>query len=65
MRISGVRQSSTGAYSEGEAQVWLTFSLPSRSQITGVFKTMIDHIPLSIGSVRPTQGKVLAVSQVC
>lgn len=40
------------------------FLLSSRIQITGVFKTIIDHIPLSIGSIRPTQGKALAVSQV-
>lgn len=36
----------------------------SISNISGIFKTMIDHIPLSIGSVRPTQGRILAVSQV-
>lgn len=27
-------------------------------------KTQIDHVPLSLGSVRPTQGKILAVAQV-
>lgn len=32
--------------------------------ITAVFKNQIDWIPLSIGSVRPTQGKTLAVAQV-
>ncbi|GAA5842458.1 hypothetical protein JCM3766R1_004422 [Sporobolomyces carnicolor] len=32
--------------------------------ITGVFKTQIDWIPLSVGSVRPTQGRTLAVVQV-
>ncbi|HIN17907.1 MAG TPA: arsenical resistance protein ArsH, partial [Gammaproteobacteria bacterium] len=31
----------------------------------GVFKSQIDWIPLSIGAVRPTQGKTLAVLQVC
>ena len=33
--------------------------------MTGVFKSQIDWIPLSIGAVRPTQGKTLAVLQVC
>ena len=32
--------------------------------ITGVFKNQIDWIPLSLGSVRPTQGRTLAVAQV-
>lgn len=32
--------------------------------ISSVMKTQIDWIPLSIGSVRPTQGKTLAVMQV-
>jgi arsenic resistance protein ArsH len=33
-------------------------------QITGIMKNQIDWIPLSIGAVRPTQGKTLAVMQV-
>ena len=33
--------------------------------MTGIMKTQIDWIPLSIGGVRPTQGKTLAVMQVC
>jgi arsenic resistance protein ArsH len=32
--------------------------------MTGVMKTQIDWIPLSIGAVRPTQGKTLAVMEV-
>ena len=32
--------------------------------MTGVMKAQIDWIPLSIGAVRPTQGKTLAVMQV-
>ena len=32
--------------------------------MTGILKTQIDWIPLSIGAVRPTQGKTLAVMQV-
>lgn len=46
-----------------EGQVWCS---PERhGAITGVFKSQIDWIPLSIGAVRPTQGKTLAVMQVC
>jgi arsenic resistance protein ArsH len=33
-------------------------------QITGILKNQIDWIPLSIGAVRPTQGRTLAVMQV-
>ena len=33
--------------------------------MTGILKTQIDWIPLSLGAVRPTQGKTLAVMQVC
>ena len=32
--------------------------------MTGIMKAQIDWIPLSIGSVRPTQGKTLALMQV-
>jgi arsenic resistance protein ArsH len=45
-----------------EGQVWCS---PERhGQITGLMKAQIDHLPLSIGSVRPTQGRTLAVMQV-
>lgn len=45
-----------------EAQVWTS---PERhGAMTGVMKSMIDWIPLSVGSVRPTQGRTLAVMQV-
>ncbi|MEC9364615.1 MAG: arsenical resistance protein ArsH [Pseudomonadota bacterium] len=45
-----------------EGQVWCS---PERhGQITGVMKAQIDHLPLSIGAVRPTQGRTLAVMQV-
>jgi arsenic resistance protein ArsH len=48
------------AWSEG--QVWTS---PERhGAMTGIMKAQIDWIPLSIGSVRPTQGKTLAVMQV-
>ncbi|MEO0358487.1 MAG: arsenical resistance protein ArsH [Pseudomonadota bacterium] len=47
-----------------EGMVW---SSPERhGAMTGLMKTQIDWIPLSpIGGVRPTQGKTLAVMQVC
>lgn len=46
-----------------EGMVWCS---PERhGSITGVMKAQIDWIPLSIGAVRPTQGKTLAVMQVC
>ena len=45
-----------------EANFWC--SPEQHGNLTGIMKTMIDHIPLSLGSVRPTQGKILAVSQV-
>ncbi len=45
-----------------EGQVW---SCPEmHGTITGVFKNQIDWIPLKVGSVRPTQGRTLAVMQV-
>ncbi len=46
-----------------EAQVW---SCPEmHGSMTGVFKNQIDWIPLSVGAVRPTQGRTLALMQVC
>jgi arsenic resistance protein ArsH len=48
------------AWSEG--QVWCS---PERhGAMSGIIKAQIDWIPLSIGAVRPTQGKTLAVMQV-
>ena len=45
-----------------EGHVWCS---PERhGQITGVMKTQIDHLPLSMGGMRPTQGRTLAVMQV-
>ena len=46
-----------------EGQVWCS---PERhGSMTSIFKSQIDWMPLSIGAVRPTQGKTLAVMQVC
>lgn len=48
------------AWSEG--MVWVS---PERhGAMTGIMKAQIDWIPLSLGGVRPTQGKTLAVMQV-
>ena len=45
-----------------EGQVWCS---PERhGAMTGVFKSQIDWIPLSMGAVRPSQGKTLALMQV-
>ncbi len=45
-----------------EGQVWCS---PERhGAITAVMKNQIDSIPLEIGSIRPTQGRTLAVMQV-
>lgn len=46
-----------------EGHVWV--SPEQHGAITGVFKNQIDWIPLSDGAVRPTQGRTLAVLQVC
>jgi arsenic resistance protein ArsH len=48
------------AWSEG--MLWVS---PERhGSITSIMKAQIDWIPLSLGGVRPTQGKTLAVMQV-
>ncbi len=45
-----------------EGQVWCS---PERhGQITGIMKLQIDHLPLNMGGMRPTQGRTLAVMQV-
>ncbi len=45
-----------------EGMVWCS---PERhGAMTGVMKAQIDWIPLSMGAVRPSQGKTLAVMQV-
>ncbi len=46
-----------------EGMVWCS---PERhGAMTGVMKSQIDWIPLTLGAVRPTQGKTLALMQVC
>ena len=45
-----------------EGMVW---SSPERhGAMTGIMKSQIDWLPLSMGGVRPTQGKTLAIMQV-
>ena len=48
------------AWSEG--MVWCSHE--RHGAVTGIMKSQIDWIPLSLGAVRPTQGKTLAVMQV-
>lgn len=46
-----------------EGMVWCS---PERhGAMTGIMKSQIDWIPLADGAVRPTQGKTLALMQVC
>jgi arsenic resistance protein ArsH len=45
-----------------EGQVWCS---PERhGQVTGLMKAQIDHLPLAMRGMRPTQGRTLAVMQV-
>lgn len=45
-----------------EGMVWVS---PERhGAMTGIMKAQIDWLPLSVGAVRPTQGKTLAICQV-
>lgn len=45
-----------------EGMVWCS---PERhGQITGIMKAQIDHLPLEVKGMRPTQGRTLAVMQV-
>lgn len=45
-----------------DGQVWV--SPEQHGNLTAVFKNQIDWLPLSVGSVRPTQGRTLAIAQV-
>lgn len=58
-KVSELRSLATWA----EGMVWCS---PERhGAMTSVLKAQIDWIPLSVGAVRPTQGKTLAIMQVC
>ncbi|EMC97433.1 hypothetical protein BAUCODRAFT_33149 [Baudoinia panamericana UAMH 10762] len=45
-----------------DGHIWV--SPEQHGTLTSVFKNQIDWIPLSTGSVRPTQGRTLAIAQV-
>ncbi len=46
-----------------DGHVWCS---PERhGQMTGIMKAQIDHLPLAYKGLRPTQGRTLAVMQVC
>ncbi|MFE1744700.1 arsenical resistance protein ArsH [Coleofasciculus sp. H7-2] len=45
-----------------EGQAWSSPEM--HGNITGILKNQIDWIPLTLGAVRPTQGRTLAVMQV-
>eukprot|EP00877_Chromochloris_zofingiensis_P010341 jgi/Chrzof1/5560/Cz16g07170.t1 len=57
-KVQELRQLST--WSEGH--VWCCPE--QHGTISGVFKNQVDWIPLSLGSVRPTQGRTLCIAQV-
>ena len=57
-KVTELREASM--WSEGH--VWCSPEM--HGAVTGVFKNQVDWIPLSIGAVRPTQGRTLAVMQV-
>ncbi|OJJ01793.1 hypothetical protein ASPVEDRAFT_52663 [Aspergillus versicolor CBS 583.65] len=46
-----------------DGHVWV--SPEQHGNLTAVFKNQIDWIPLTTGSVRPTQGRTRAIAQVC
>lgn len=57
-RVQELREAAAWA----EGMVWTS---PERhGAMTGIMKAQIDWIPLSLGAVRPTQGKTLAVMEV-
>ncbi|CAN5919460.1 arsenical resistance protein ArsH [soil metagenome] len=57
-KVGELREAATWA----EGMVWTS---PERhGAMTGIMKAQIDWIPLSLGAVRPTQGKTLAVMEV-
>jgi arsenic resistance protein ArsH len=58
-RVGALRDFATWA----EAMVWVS---PERhGAMSAIMKAQIDWLPLSLGGIRPTQGKTLAVMQVC
>lgn len=63
--MSGYPPSNTGTwYATFYFHLRSSFVLIDLPLQTAVFKNQIDWIPLSTGSVRPTQGRTLAIAQV-
>ncbi|KAI2730300.1 hypothetical protein CBS147332_2152 [Penicillium roqueforti] len=58
-KVQELRELSVWSY----GHVWV--SPEQHGNLTAVFKNQIDWIPLTTGSVRPTQGRTLAIAQVC
>ena len=58
-KVSELRQASVWS----EAHVWVSHE--QHGSLTAAFKTQIDWLPLSDGAVRPTQGRTVALLQVC
>jgi arsenical resistance protein ArsH len=57
-KVQELRESAAWA----EGMVWTS---PERhGAMSGIMKAQVDWIPLSVGAVRPTQGKTLAVMEV-
>lgn len=57
-KVQALRDAVTWA----EGMVWT--SPEQYLPMTGIMKAQIDWIPLKVGTVRPTQGKTLAVMEV-
>ncbi len=58
-KVAELRALATGC----DGFVWCS---PERhGAMTGIMKAQIDWLPLNMGGIRPTQGKTLAVMQVC
>ena len=57
-KVQELRELATWA----EAHVWISPEI--HGNLSAVIKNQIDWIPLSDGSIRPTQGKALAVMQI-
>ena len=53
-----------GSLRERSYSKLLTMEAARHGAMTGIMKAQIDWIPLSLGAVRPTQGKTLAVMEV-
>ncbi len=57
-RVQALRE----AFMWSEGQIWI--SPEQHGSMTAAFKNQIDWVPLSLGAVRPSQGRTLAVMEV-